>query len=96
MDYGEDKGRFRINHDSLDMGRFKVPSLRNVELTYPYMHDGSFSSLDDVIAHYSSGGEDHQNKSSIIKSFDLSEEEQIDLKNFLRALTDTSYMTGFR
>jgi len=94
--YGEDKGRFRIHHDTLDMDKFKVPSLRNVELTYPYMHNGAFSTLDDVIAHYSSGGKEHPNKNSLIKPFDLSEGEKTDLKNFLRALTDTSYMSGFR
>lgn len=95
-DYGEDKGRFRIHKDSNDIGKFKVPTLRNIVLTAPYMHDGSFSSLEEVIDHYSKGGEDHWNKSDLIKPFELSQSERKDLLNFFEALTDTSYMKRFR
>jgi cytochrome c peroxidase len=95
-DYGNDKGRFRINHDSTDIGLFKVPSLRNIELTYPYMHDGSMLNLDQVIDHYSKGGEKFWNKSKQVVSFTISNEEREDLKAFLRSLTDTSYMKNFR
>ncbi len=95
-DYGEDQGRFRIHHDTLDMGKFKVPSLRNIELTWPYMHDGSIQTLDGVIDHYSSGGKGHFNQSELIKPFSLDAGERDDLKNFLKSLTDTSYMKNFR
>lgn len=94
-DYGSDQGRFRIHHDSLDIGKFKVPTLRNIALTYPYMHDGSRWSLEDVLDHYMKGGEDHFNKSPIIKSFSLSKEEKNDLIHFLESLTDTSYLERF-
>ncbi|TNF50340.1 MAG: cytochrome-c peroxidase [Bacteroidetes bacterium] len=95
-DYGTDKGRFRIHHDSMDIGKFKVPSLRNIELTYPYMHNGSYGSIEDVLDHYSKGGAGHWNQSSIIKPFKLSSQEKLDLVNFLKTLTDTSYMKQFR
>lgn len=95
-DYGEDKGRFRIHKDSNDIGKFKVPSLRNIVLTGPYMHDGSFKNLDQVIDHYSSGGKNHWNKSDIIQPFRLSDQERKDLLNFFGSLTDTSYMVHFQ
>lgn len=94
-DYGKDKGRFRIHHDSLDIGKFKVPSLRNIDLTYPYMHDGNTRTLDDVISHYSKGGNPHMNKDKRIVPFDISDKERTDLINFFEALTDTSYLKDF-
>jgi cytochrome c peroxidase len=91
-EFGSDKGRFRIFLDSNDIGKFKIPSLRNSELTFPYMHDGSMKSLDDVIAHYQSGGKKHKLQSKIIKPFELTNKEKQQLKSFLYSLTDTSYM----
>ena len=91
-DYGQDKGRFRIKGDTLDIGRFKVPSLRNVALTFPYMHDGSMKTLREVIEHYEVGGKSHFNKSNSIKPFTLTDSEKVDLENFLRSLSDTSYL----
>lgn len=95
-EYGEDKGRFRIFNDSNDIGFFKVPSLRNIELTFPYMHDGSKSTLDEVIQHYSKGGEHHTLQSKKIVPFKLTAKETSQLKDFLIALTDTSYMKDFK
>ena len=95
-DYASDKGRFRIFNDSNDIGKFKVPSLRNIELTYPYMHDGSLESLEDVLTHYERGGKDHFNKSKIIQPFKLLSKEKKQLILFLKSLTDTSYMLEFR
>ncbi len=92
LDFGNDKGRFRINLDSADIGKFKIPSLRNIELTFPYMHDGSVESLEKVIAHYSKGGKKHPLQSSTIVPFDLSLKEQKQLILFIKALTDTSYL----
>ena len=96
LDYGEDKGRFRIFSDSNDIGKFKVPSLRNLELTAPYMHDGSMASIDSVLNHYSRGGAGHWNQNSLIEPFELNSQMRSDLKAFLLTLTDTSYMKDFR
>ena len=95
-DYKDDKGRFRINVDTNDIGKFKVPSLRNIELTFPYMHDGSFSNLEEVIEHYKKGGEKHFNQSEIIQPFELNSTEKKGLIDFLKTLTDTSYLAGFQ
>ena len=95
-DYKLDEGRFRIHHDSTDIGKFKVPSLRNIELTGPYMHDGSFSTLNQVINHYKAGGKSHVNKDIRIVPFSLTIKEEEDLVNFLISLTDTSYMSEYR
>ena len=87
-----------------DMGRFRAPSLRNVALTGPYMHDGSIATLDDVIDHYAAGGrtiksgpnagigKNNPLKSSFVPGFTLTREERADLIAFLNALTDTSFL----
>jgi cytochrome c peroxidase len=87
-----DQGRFRIHHDSLDIGKFKVPSLRNLPLTYPYMHDGSLSSIDAVIDHYAKGGNKHALKHPAIVPFQLTSKERKQLNAFFHALVDTSYL----
>lgn len=94
-DFGKDEGRFRIHHDSVDIGKFKVPSLRNIELTFPYMHDGSKNSIEEIISHYEKGGMNHWNQNQIITPFKLSTKEKNQLKAFLFALTDTSFMLNF-
>jgi cytochrome c peroxidase len=81
-----DKGRFRINADSSEIGSFKVPSLRNISLTAPYMHDGNMKTLDDVLVFYSKGGNGHVNQSSFIVPFDLTPEKKAALKEFLHSL----------
>ncbi len=90
--YGNDKGRFRINFDSTEIGFFKIPSLRNIELTFPYMHDGSINSLDDVLSHYALGGSHHVNKNSLIEPFRITQQDRVDLYLFLMSLTDTTYL----
>ena len=87
----EDVGRFRLTIDTNDIARFKVPSLRNVELTGPYMHDGSISTLREVLDHYNQGGESHPHKSGLIKPLNLSNQEIEDLESFLRSLTDKKF-----
>jgi cytochrome c peroxidase len=87
-EYGLDKGRFRINGLENEDGAFKVPSLRNVAMTAPYMHDGSIRTLKGVILHYSKGGEDHKNKSPIIRPFQITNKEINQLEQFLKTLTD--------
>ncbi|MCF8416902.1 MAG: cytochrome-c peroxidase, partial [Crocinitomicaceae bacterium] len=75
-DFGKDEGRFRIHHDSVDIGKFKVPSLRNIELTFPYMHDGSKNSIEEVISDYEKGGMIHWNQNQIITAFKLSTKQK--------------------
>jgi cytochrome c peroxidase len=84
----QDKGRFVITQVDGDKGKFIVQSLRNVELTAPYMHDGSISTLDEVVDHYVSGGADHVNKSDLIQPLDLTADEKFSLVSFLKSLTD--------
>lgn len=83
-----DSGVARITGLSSDIGKFKIPSLRNVGATAPYMHDGSLQTLQEVIDHYASGGKKHPNKSAILKPLVLSPQEKTDLINFLKTLTD--------
>ena len=91
-----DSGRARITNRSRDVGRFKVPTLRNIEMTAPYMHDGSLATLDDVLDHYTSGGKRHPNQSSLVRPFVLTPQEREDLKAFLRSLTDHAFLNDPR
>jgi cytochrome c peroxidase len=90
----EDNGRERLTQDPDDRALFKVPSLRNVEVTGPYMHDGSISSLSEVIDHYNSGGNGHMHQSELIRPLQLTNEEKTDLLEFLHALTDQKFITN--
>ena len=87
-----DQGRFRIHHDSTDIGKFKIPSLRNLPLTFPYMHDGSLQTMDAVLAHYQKGGAKHPLQNKEITAFELSPKEKEQLLSFFNALVDTSYL----
>ncbi len=87
----DDIGRKRLTGKPEDESLFKVPSLRNVGLTAPYMHDGRFATLEEVIEHYNSGGAKHLNKSAIIKPLNLSQADKQDLLNFLNSLTDFEF-----
>lgn len=89
-----DKGRYRLTQQPMDLATFKTPSLRNVEYTAPYMHDGSFSSLDQVIEHYAKGGAEHPNKSPLIQGFDISDQDKSDLKAFLLSLSDEQFVNN--
>lgn len=89
-----DSGRFRLTNDEADVALFKTPSLRNVAITAPYMHDGSMHSLKEVVAHYNSGGENHPHKNQLIKPLNLSEQEQENLIAFLQSLTDESFINN--
>lgn len=89
-----DIGRARVTSLSIDEGKFKVSTLRNIGLTAPYMHDGSLGTLEEVIEHYASGGSSHPNKSSFINGFELTNTEKTDLINFLHSLTDWEFITN--
>jgi len=107
--YPEDNtGLFDMTGKVRDMGRFKAPSLRNIALTKPYMHDGSIATLADVLDHYSRGGRltaTGENagdgrlspfKSEFVDGFELSDSERADLIQFLGSLTDESVLTDER
>ncbi len=90
-----DEGISAITNQSTDEGQFKVPMLRNIELTGPYMHDGRFKTLEAVIEHYNSGVKSHPNlhpnlKNSVgnPKKLNLTEEEKQAMVAFLKTLTD--------
>ncbi|WP_017496835.1 cytochrome-c peroxidase [Flavobacterium sp. WG21] len=87
-----DKGRFDLVKDSTNLGRFKTPTLRNIELTAPYMHNGSMATLEQVIEYYNNPDLHIKNSIGrdklITKSLGLSKKEMIDLKAFLLSLTD--------
>lgn len=91
--YG-DLDRYRITNEPSDIGKFKTPSLRNLSVTAPYMHDGSLNSIEEVIEHYNSGGYNHINKSEMIRPLNLSSQEKSDLVAFLRSLTDQEFLTN--
>ena len=75
-----------------DNGKFKAPTLRNIALTAPYMHDGRFETLDEVLEFYNSGGNNAKNVDPLIHELGLTPRELRGLKAFLLTLTDTSYM----
>jgi cytochrome c peroxidase len=83
-----DNGRADITHNPADQGAFKTLMLRNVELSGPYMHDGVFTTLDQVVAFYAGGGGPGPNKSPLIRPLDLTAKEQKALVAFLTSLTD--------
>jgi len=87
-----DLGRFVITQNENDKGKFKVPSLRNLSFTYPYMHDGRFMTLQEVINHYTSGIEHSTTLSSQLnESIELSSNEKVDLISFLLTLNDKDF-----
>jgi len=90
----DDNGRERLTGLPEDRALFKVPSLRNIALTAPYMHDGSFSNLDAVLHHYNKGGEAHSHRDNRIKPLTLSTDDLADLKAFLHALTDETFINN--
>jgi cytochrome c peroxidase len=94
-----DLGRGAVTHNPEDYGKFKVPTLRNIALTAPYMHDGRFQTLDEVIEHYSSGVHISPTIDPLIEfanqgGVQLSTEEKYLLKKFLLTLTDNSFVSN--
>jgi cytochrome c peroxidase len=98
-------GVHSVTGNPKDMGRFRAPSLRNIAVTAPYMHDGSIATLSEVLDHYAAGGREISSgpnagkgsksplKNSLIVSFDLSDDERRDVLEFLESLTDASFLT---
>lgn len=93
----DNPGLLRFTHEPADMGRFRAPTLRNIALTAPYMHDGSLPTLDAVLDHYASGGRtDSPLKDPALRGFHLSSEERQDLIHFLESLTDQGFVSDPR
>ncbi|MCH1913615.1 di-heme enzyme [Leptospira noguchii] len=104
-DYPVDNpGLFEFTGLASDKGKFRAPSIRNIELTAPYMHDGSIDSLENVVEHYNSGGRNvlngpyagdgraNPNKNAFVFPIGLTAGEKTDLVNFLKSLTDTEFV----
>jgi cytochrome c peroxidase len=84
-----DPGRFAIVPVRVSRGAFKTPTLRDVALTSPYMHNGSYRSLKEVVDHYDRGGDDKENLDPNMKPLKLTDQEKKDLVEFLKSLTGT-------
>jgi cytochrome c peroxidase len=93
-----DIGLGNITNNISDNGKFKTPTLRNIELSAPYMHDGRFSTLDEVVEHYNTGGEYSSTVDPLMKKLgvglQLTNQEKQDLIAFLRTLTDTDFISS--
>ncbi len=87
-----DMGRFRITDDSANIRHFKIPTLRNLLYSFPYMHDGRFKRLRDVLNHYAKGINMHDETRSINTPIPLSSNDITDLISFLHALTDRTFI----
>jgi cytochrome c peroxidase len=90
----EDKGLGAITGIAGENGFFKPPTLRNLVFTAPYMHDGRFNTLEEVIDHYTSGGKDSPNKSSFMFDLVLTESQKSDILAFLLTLTDSTVLSN--
>lgn len=101
-----DSGLAHITLDPADVGKFKVPTLRNIEVTGPYMHDGRFSTLEEVIEHYNSGLQPHPNLDDRLasngqtggppKQYNLTDYQKASLVAFLKTLTDYTFLNDIK
>lgn len=95
---GSDQGLANVTGDPTDKGKFRTPSLRNIAVSAPYMHDGSLPTLDAVIDHYQAGGaataKGRQSplRSPLVNGFAVTKAERNDLKAFLQSLTDIDFL----
>ena len=99
------RGLYEHTRRTADMGKFKAPTLRNIEVTAPYMHDGSIATLEEVIDHYAAGGRtvadgpqagvghDNANKDKLVRGFRLTAQNRADLVAFLKSLTDAEFLS---
>lgn len=94
----DDQGRFMVTLNSTDKYKFKVPSLRNLSFTAPYMHDGRFLTINEVLTHYTSGVQRTPNLDPLLLTYrkpgiELSDEEKFNLIAFLKTLDDHDFVT---
>ncbi len=87
-----DLGRIKISSKKEDYLRFKIPTLRNIQYTPPYMHDGRFKSLTEVVKHYNFLGNDKNLPKELAKPMNLSDNDRVDLVSFLLTLTDKEFL----
>jgi cytochrome c peroxidase len=97
--FPSDSGRAKVTKSPNDVGKFKTPTLRNIALSAPYMHDGRFTTLEEVVDFYSSGLQFSATVDPLMKKLNLggaqlNAQEKQDLINFLRTLTDQEYITN--
>jgi cytochrome c peroxidase len=102
------RGVFESTRRAADVGKFKAPTLRNIAVTAPYMHDGSIATLEEVVDHYAAGGRtiasgefagvghDNANKDPLVRGFPMTPQNRADLVEFLRSLTDDEFLTDRR
>ena len=94
----DDLGLYEVTESNIDKAKFKTPTLRNIEVSGPYMHDGRFASLEEVIEHYNSGGHASSTVDPLMKNIGegllLSPEDKQALIAFLRTLTDEEFLTN--
>ncbi|AOP34580.1 di-heme enzyme [Leptospira tipperaryensis] len=100
------QGLFEFTGVASDKGKFRAPSIRNIELTAPYMHDGSIDTLENIVEHYNAGGRNittgpntgdgrtNPNKNNFVFAIGLTAGEKTDLVNFLKSLTDTEFVNN--
>ncbi len=99
LDADPDPGRFANTGDEFDMGKFRAPTLRNIEVTGPYMHDGRFDTLEQVLDHYGGGMQDGPNFDSklflhLTQGRTFSTQAKADIIAFLKTLTDEEFLTN--
>jgi len=87
-----DQGHGEVTGVTTDIGRFRVPTLRNIEFTAPYMHDGRFTTLEEVMDHYNSGGHFFENIDPNMRALDLNEEQKCALIAFMKTLSDPEFL----
>ncbi|NRA64186.1 MAG: di-heme enzyme [Pseudobacteriovorax sp.] len=104
----DNRGLMDVTNNADDMGRFRAVTLRNIEVTAPYMHDGTMASLEEVLEFYSAGGRNVTSgpnsgdgrasplKSGFVTGFDISDAEKQDVLSFLRSLTDNEFLQNPR
>lgn len=97
----QDNGRYRVTELEEDRCKFKVPSLRNIEKTAPYMHDGRFFTLEAVLGHYANGVVNTQNldpslNQNGVLGIPLTTDEKVKIIAFLKTLTDNEFLTDTR
>ena len=90
----KDRGRERLTFNPADEGKFRVATLRNIELTAPYMHNGSLPTLESVLQHYSSKGSQHKNKNPLIDEIELTSDDEKNIIEFLKTLTDKDFINN--
>lgn len=95
----KDLGRYNVTNADIDKARFKTPTLRNIELTPPYMHDGRFNTLEEVVEHYNTNVKFSSTLDPLMTNvaqggLELTEEDKADLINFMKTLTDESFIVS--